>query len=310
MLDKINGQVVLCSNPVRFDDYRGCSHGCLYCFATKANKKFKTKEEFFSSIIPEKLNDLKNFLKNPINENYVQNTPIHWGGMSDGFQPIEVEKRISYEALKLFAKYKYPVIIFTKGVSVITRDEYLELLKKCNVVIQISIMSKSVEKWEKYTKDYESRIKAIKKLLDNGIKVIVRIQPYMTKYKKEVLEMLDDLKGIEGVTIEGYKDTAKFENGLIRVGREYMYPIETLFNDFIEIRDKAKQNGLRFFVAENRLRWLGDDANCCGVGHIKGFENKNKLNVTELFFYKYITFSNMPKIKGNVLTKRITQNTY
>ena len=80
MIDKVNGQVKLCSMPVRFDDYRGCAHGCLYCFATKANKKYKTKEEFFNSVTSEEIKDLENFLKNPSNMPYVNKVPIHWGG--------------------------------------------------------------------------------------------------------------------------------------------------------------------------------------------------------------------------------------
>ena len=34
---KCGGQIILCNLPVRFDTYRGCSHGCRYCFAQKKN---------------------------------------------------------------------------------------------------------------------------------------------------------------------------------------------------------------------------------------------------------------------------------
>lgn len=32
---KCGSQIILCNLPVRFDTYRGCSHGCRYCFAQK-----------------------------------------------------------------------------------------------------------------------------------------------------------------------------------------------------------------------------------------------------------------------------------
>ena len=34
---KCGSQIILCNLPVRFDTYRGCSHGCRYCFAQKKN---------------------------------------------------------------------------------------------------------------------------------------------------------------------------------------------------------------------------------------------------------------------------------
>ncbi len=301
MLIMGGSQTMLCSMPFRFDSYVGCTHGCVYCFATKVNKREKTKGEkgnFFKLVENADEKQLENFLKNPKLESYLEGTPIHWGGMSDGFQPIEKEQQVSYRCLQLFAKYQYPVFISTNGIEIISSDKYIKILKKCKVVVQISIISKETKKWEPGTAEYKVRLVGIKKLIKNGIKVIVRNQPYMVHYQSSILEMIKELKGIDGLVVEGLKDRTKLVDGMVRVGGEYVYPIDVLFEKYNEIKKECKKNNIRFFVGENRLRWMGEDVNCCGVAHIEGFESSNKLNITQMFFYKYITFSNIKAYDG------------
>lgn len=82
-------QVTLCDLPIRFDTYKGCSHLCKYCFAAK-------KRELNDIKRGETINQLLNFIKGnrSINTNWCDwNIPLHWGGMSDPFQPIE--KKVS-----------------------------------------------------------------------------------------------------------------------------------------------------------------------------------------------------------------------
>lgn len=293
MIAKTGSQSILCSMPFRYDTYRGCTHGCLYCFATKANKKFKTKEEYYNNVEDGSVKDLENFLKNQTLDPYLKGTPIHWGGMSDGFQPVEEQRRLSYQSLLLFAKYQYPVVISTKGIPIITSDEYIDVLKKCKVVVQVSVMSKETETWDRGTVNYEERLKGIKKLLANGIRVVIRNQPYMVHYHSQIIDMIKDFKGVEGFIVEGYKDNRKFTKNLVREGGEYKYPIKVLFTKFKEIKKECEKNGIRFFCAENRLRWMGENVNCCGVAHLDGFEDSNRLNVTKLFYREHITFSNI-----------------
>ena len=51
------------------------------------------------------------------------NIPLHWGGCSDPFQPIEKEYKSSLECLKVFAETQYPFIVSTKG-RIIVEPEY------------------------------------------------------------------------------------------------------------------------------------------------------------------------------------------
>ncbi len=320
MLTKGGSQSTLCSVPMRYDSYLGCAHGCTYCFATKATKTHK-RSQFnkdkqavtnFSCVERGHIKQLENFLKSGGNletHKYQEGVPIHWGGMSDGFQPIERKERISYESLKLLAQYKYPVIISTKGIPIITSNEYIELLKECKCVVQISMLSNDPKKFDRGTVDYPARIIGIRKLLHNGIKVVIRNQPYMMHLHKSVMNMIDDLEGVHGIVVEGMKDRNKFANNLTRVGGEWMYPLLPLMRKFKAIKEKCKRSGILFYAGENRLRWMGESVNCCGAAQIKGFEGENKLNTTQLFFFKKITFSNMKVAKGPAPMSGIVQST-
>ena len=80
-------QVILCGLPIRFDTYRGCSHLCKYCFAQRKVelRNIKTNETVAS---------LRAFIegKRTQGTNWCDwSIPIHWGGLSDPFQPIEIK---------------------------------------------------------------------------------------------------------------------------------------------------------------------------------------------------------------------------
>ena len=108
---KCGSQIILCNLPVRFDTYRGCSHGCRYCFAQKKNDISHIERD-------ESVDGLRSFIEGKRGNETEWcdwNIPIHWGGMSDPFQPVEKQIRASYECLKLLAETKYPFVVSTKG---------------------------------------------------------------------------------------------------------------------------------------------------------------------------------------------------
>lgn len=91
---KCGSQIILCNLPVRFDTYRGCSHGCRYCFAQKKNDISHIERD-------ESVDGLRSFIEGKRGNETEWcdwNIPIHWGGMSDPFQPVEKQIRASYES--------------------------------------------------------------------------------------------------------------------------------------------------------------------------------------------------------------------
>ena len=270
-------QVFLCDLPIRFDTYVGCTHGCQYCFATKK------QDGFYKNIRKgESLNSLKNFIdgERTIYTNWCDwKIPLHIGGMSDPLQPIEREKGYTYECLKLLAETQYPFVISTKG-RLLGDKKYIDILSKCNCVVQVSMVCSGYDDIEKGCPSFEDRLKIVSKVSPEVKRVIIRIQPYMREFKDEIIHNLARFKeaGAYGVIVEGMKFNKK-KPGLIKVGTDYTYPLEDIKKDILDIKEECHKLGLRCFSGENRTRKLGDSLCCCGIENLEGFkENTFNLN--------------------------------
>ena len=299
-------QITLCDVPIRFDTYRGCSHSCRYCFVYRSYdinniKKFEGPDS------------LLNFIKGKRchQTNWCDwDIPLHWGGVSDPFQPIEKKHRQSLKCLKIFKETQYPFIVSTKG-RLIGDKQYYELLADCNCVLQVSLVSKKYDEIETGAPTFDERIKILKKITPKMKRVIIRIQPYIREVKKEILANLEVYKdiGIHGVVIEGMKFIGK-KQGLVGLGGDFVYSKDLLLQDFLEIREKCHKLGLKFYSGENRLRNLGDDLCCCGVDGLDGFK-VNTANFNH-FFHKKETFKyskNMEKVDTAMPFKANMQST-
>ena len=270
-------QVTLCEYPIRFDTYTGCSHACQYCFA-----KAKTDITKIVAKNPEKA--LRAFIEGKRS----QETrwcdwaiPLHWGGLSDPFQPAERSVGVSLRCLEIFAETGYPVIISTKG-KLIAEEPYLSVLRRCNAVVQISMVCSSYDCMELGAPKFEERMKVLDKLQCNCKRTIVRAQPYITDVRREFVANLARFAevGVYGVTVEGMKFKKK-KPGLVRVGGDFCYRDEELRPHYEQIRDECKRVGLAFFCAENRLRAMGDSTAFCGAGDLPGFAG-NAFNCVSL----------------------------
>ena len=184
-------QCWLCDMPIRFDTYKGCTHGCKYCFVQRNGKYDISKVQKGEGV-----KALMSWIqgKRTSETNWCDwNIPLHWGGVSDPFQPCERYYKMSYNALRVFAETKYPFVVSTKG-RIIAEPEYLELLRKCNCVVQISMVCSSYDKLEEGAPSFEERLEIARKVAPNVKRLIVRIQPYMHEVYGEVYENLEKFK--------------------------------------------------------------------------------------------------------------------
>lgn len=276
-MPKCGSQCFLCDYPVRFDTYEGCSHACEYCFAKKFQdiSKIKNGESYQS---------LKNFIEGKrVNEtNWCDwNIPIHWGGMSDPFQPVEKTRKNSLKCLELLKQTQYPFIVSTKG-KLIIEEPYKTLLSECNCVLQISAVCSSYDKIELGCPTYEERVKIASIMSKQVKRVIIRIQPYMHEVFQEVYDNLEKLAdaGVYGVIIEGMKYKNK-KAGLVKVAGDFTYHYEVIKSDFLKLKARAHELGLKIYSGENRLRIFGDSLSCCGTDGLDGFK-PNKFNLNHL----------------------------
>ena len=270
-------QAILCEYPIRLDTYSGCSHGCKYCFA-------RTKVDIEKVTMKNCAQQLRSFIagkRTTVTKWCDWSIPLHWGGLSDPFQPIERKAGASLECLKVFAETGYPVIISTKG-KLITEEPYISLLKKCNAVVQVSMVCSSYDKMEPGAPTFEERLSMVEKLAGNCRRVIVRAQPYITSVKREFLSNIPRFAdaGAYGVTVEGMK-FKRGKRGLVKVRGDYCYPQDLLEAHYALIKDACHENSLAFFCAENRLRPMGDSPACCGCGDLPGFKG-NRFNAVSI----------------------------
>ncbi len=276
---KCGSQIILCDVPIRFDTYKGCSHACKYCFTFRKYDIKKIKND-------EGVGALKRFINGERSKqtNWCDwNIPLHWGGMSDPFQPIEKIKGRSLECLKLFAETQYPFIVSTKG-KLIVEEPYLTLLSKCNCVIQLSMVSPLYDKLEMGAPKFSERLDMLKKLCETGKRVIVRCQPYMLEALTDVIKYIPTYKeyGVHGIIFEGMKFFQKKE-GLVKCAGDFTYPYDIMKNHMEQIKAVAHNNGLKFYCGENRLREYGDSLSCCGFDGLEGFRG----NTANLNHYLY-----------------------
>lgn len=271
---KCGSQCVLCNLPIRFDTYSGCSHACRYCFVQRKSDLKKIKKD-------ETAKSLRSFIEGNRTAETAWcdwNIPIHWGGMSDPFQPCEKAVGVSLECLKVFAETQYPFVVSTKG-RLIVHPEYLELLSKCNCVVQISMVCSKYDKLELGCPPWEERLEMVRTLAKNVKRVIIRTQPYMPEVFEDVMANIPKYAeaGAYGIILEGMK-FAKAKKGLVRVGGDCCYPLGILKRDFERIKAECHKYGLKFYSGENRLRPMGDSMTCCGIDGLEGFKG-NDYNV-------------------------------
>lgn len=286
-------QIGICDLPVRFDTYEGCSHACRYCFVNR-------KRDISQIGKGESAESLLRFIKGERTTLLSWcdwNIPIHFGGMSDPFQPVERTAKRTLAALKVLEQYHYPFVISTKN-KMIAEEPYLSLIKNCNVVVQISAACPEYDQIEKGASTFAERVDAMRKISPYK-RVIVRVQPYLPEMQLSVLKSLKQFAdaGVYGITIEGMK-YIKAKAGTIRIGGDGVYPAKLLREHFERIRNAVHALGMRFYCAENRLRTMGDDLCCCGIDGM-GWQT-NTCNLVHMIYDKDgVRVTDAQKKQGN-----------
>jgi len=113
------------SPDVGFDSsinpYRGCEHGCIYCFARPSHAYLELSPGLdFETRLYAKTNAAK-LLRAELARAGYQCTPIALGANTDCYQPIERKYRITRQILEVLAECNHPVTLVTKS-ALVERD--------------------------------------------------------------------------------------------------------------------------------------------------------------------------------------------
>lgn len=301
----ITSQFSFCGLPLRLDSYAGCAFRCTFCFA-----RFRGGNTLGDTVRPanrvaldrmfRRVFESRNSNKGIITQFLRHRVPIHFGGMSDPFQPAEVRFRVTESFLRTLAKYQYPTVLSTRSMMVAS-EPYLGLLKENKtVVVQFSFCStrdQIAAQFEPHSSSPGELLKTMSILVKNGIKVACRWQPYIPGASEPAEEFVSRVSstGCHHVALEHLKIPVE-RNHLLweklikaagrdfhaeyksqnapRDGREYVLPPHAKMTAIIEVARAVRTRGMTFGAADNEFQYVSDTDCCCsGVDQFPGFEN-------------------------------------
>ncbi len=174
--------------------YRGCEHGCIYCFArpTHAWLGMSAGLDFETRLIARR--DAHEVLEKELRHRAYTPQPIAIGTNTDPYQPIEKTHEITRNCLKVLDKYNHPVAIVTKG-ALIERD--LDILsgmaKRGLVRVGISITTLDPDlsrRLEPRAPAPKRRLAIIRALTKAGVPVRIMTSPIIPGLTDHEIEAL------------------------------------------------------------------------------------------------------------------------
>ena len=172
--------------------YRGCEHGCIYCFArpTHAWHDLSPGLDFETKLFAKP--DAPGLLRAALGKRGYVCQPIAFGTNTDPYQPIEATWRITRGCIEVLAECNHPITITTKSDRV-TRDIDLlgPMAEKGLVAVMLSITSldpKVARTVEPRAPHPERRLAAVEKLRAAGIPTFVSLSPVIPQITDHEIE--------------------------------------------------------------------------------------------------------------------------
>jgi DNA repair photolyase len=239
--------------------YRGCEHGCSYCYARPTHAFLGHSPGLdFETKLYAKVNAAELLERELANPRYVPKV-IALGAVTDPYQPIEREHRLSRAVLEVLDRTGHPVGIVTKS-ALVVRD--LDILSRMadrrlvKVAISVTTLDRTTaRKMEPRAATPQRRLDAIKALSDAGVPVSVMVAPIVPAINDSEIEAILQAAREAGATEAGYV--------LLRLPLE----LKELFREWLatEFPDRASRvinilrsmHGGKDYVAEFGLRQRG-----------------------------------------------------
>ncbi|MEM9414695.1 MAG: PA0069 family radical SAM protein [Planctomycetota bacterium] len=161
--------------------YRGCEHGCIYCFARPYHEYlgFSLGEDFETKLVAKY--DAPKLLEKALAKRAWKPEPIVMSAITDIYQPIEKELRIARGCLEVLADCRQPVTTMTKNTLVLRDTELWAELSAINAgrvtVTLVTLDAKLAEVLEPRASSPIGRLRVIRELSKAGVNVSVNIAP-------------------------------------------------------------------------------------------------------------------------------------
>ena len=188
--------------------YRGCEHGCIYCFArpTHAYMGLSPGLDFESKLFAKP--DAAKLLERELAKDGYQPKTIAIGTNTDPYQPIERQWRIMREILEVLEAYDHPVGIVTKS-ALVTRD--VDILSRmaakglAKVALSVTTLDRRLARtMEPRAATPPKRLEAMRTLSEAGVPVSVMVGPVIPGLNDQEIERILDSGVAAGAKEAGY----------------------------------------------------------------------------------------------------------
>lgn len=177
--------------------YRGCIHGCTYCFARQYHEYlgYGAGTDFETKIVVKP--NAPYLLREELKKTRQSIHHLDFSFATDPYLPLEASYQLTRKCLEVCRDFQMPVGIITKS-PLVTRDlDVIKRLKKVTVFFSIPFLTKEKSNpFEPYTPTPDVRFRAMKTLADAGIKVGIGIAPVMLGYNDaDIPQLLEKARG-------------------------------------------------------------------------------------------------------------------
>ena len=188
--------------------YRGCEHGCVYCFArpTHSYMGMSPGLDFESKLFAK--SDAAKLLDKELSKEGYQPRTIAIGTNTDPYQPVEKQWRIMREILEVLEARNHPVGIVTKS-ALVTRD--IDILSRmaerglAKVALSVTTLDRVLARtMEPRASTPTKRLEAIRQLSDAGIPTSVMVAPIVPGLTDQEIEKILDAARAAGAQDAGY----------------------------------------------------------------------------------------------------------
>lgn len=213
MIDKSRSIITQNQSPdVPFEQsvnpYRGCEHGCIYCFARPSHAYWDLSPglDFETKIFYKP--DGPRLLEAALKKTGYHCRPIVLGTNTDPYQPIDRELYLTRQLMQVLQQYRHPFSLITKGSHVLRDLDILEEMAQdnlCSVMVSMTTLDKHLKRrLEPRAASPESRLNTIKALSETGVPVGVLVAPIIPAINDAELETILAASAEAGARSAGY----------------------------------------------------------------------------------------------------------
>jgi DNA repair photolyase len=222
--------------------YRGCEHGCIYCFArpTHAYLNLSPGLDFETRLFYKA--DAATLLEQELRKPGYVCEPIMLGANTDPYQPVEKDLKVTRSILEVLARFRHPVGIITKG-TLIERDIDLLAAMASQKLVQVFVSITSLQNDIKRTLEPRAassarRLQLMERLARAGVPVGVLVAPVIPFITDAELDSILEASAEAGAVMAGYV--------FLRLPHE----VKDLFREWLELHHPLKARHVMSLVRQ------------------------------------------------------------